>query len=260
MQDAFSSFFTFLPALILIILFFVVYLRGRRTNRKIMDAIVEQIEKTPNFIENLSLINDTYTSRTYIVKISKPRDGERAGSDPSINLLKHVKRLRVHFSMEDRHMLFSWFFLLFKKPKDFIIIEGDPQPQKNEYLNIEIVRWSDLAKYQLEKLTEDLGDDYYDVDPESEFSNRFLHKANHPNALKYMYKNNPLIKKLIYNLPGLHRLSVRRKEDYTFRLVVKITKDFDMKLIKLLVLNLCKALSDTNQAIIKNPKRLLKAK
>ncbi len=159
--------------------------------------------------------------------------------------------------MEERHMLFSWIFLLFKKAKDFVIIEGDPSPQKNEYMNIELVRSGDLGKYQLEKLNEEFTEHFYDFEPNSEFSLKFIHKTNHPQALKNLYQTDPLIKKLIFNISGLHRISIKRKEDYTFRLVIKISKDFDVKLVKHLATRLLKALSETNQTIIKNPKRFL---
>ncbi|MFW9930484.1 MAG: hypothetical protein ACFFD1_13905, partial [Candidatus Thorarchaeota archaeon] len=181
-------------------------------------------------------------------------------SEDSIpNLLNHVQRMRIHFSMEERHMLFSWIFLLFKKSKDFVVIEADPAPQKNEYMNIEIVKFADLGKYQLEKLNKEFADDYLDFEPNSEFSAKFVHKTNHPEALRYLYSKDGYLKKLIYNLPGLHRISVKRKEDYTFRLVVQITKDFDMKIVKHLTLRFLRSISTVNHAIVKQPKRFLKA-
>lgn len=248
--DSLSLLISFLPPVVLILAVVLVYLRGKSRNTRIMNRIVNEIELEDDFIESLSLTSDTVTGRTYIVKLAKPK-----GPDDALN---NIQRLRIHFSMEDRQMLFSWIFLLFKKAKDFVVLEGDPLPQKNEYMNVEVVRFGDLGKYQLEKLNEEFTEKFYDFEPNSEFSMKFIHKTNHPQALKYLYQSDPLIKKLIFNISGLHRISIKRKEDYSFRLVIQISKDFDMKLVKHLVTRNLKALSATNQTIIKNPKRFLK--
>ena len=63
----------------------------------------------------------------------------------------------------------------------------------------------------------------------------------------------------MYNLPGLHRVSIKRNEEFSVRIVVQITKKFDANLYKQLFLRLMKAVSDTNSKIKQEPKRLLKA-
>lgn len=248
--DTFSLLLSFLPPVVLILGVVLVYLRGKSRNTRIMDRIVNQIV-TEDFIDSVSAVNETVTGRSYLAKLARPKNTE----DP----LGNIQRIRIHFSMEERQMLFSWIFLLFKKGKDFVVFEGDPIPQKNEYMNIEIVRFSDLGKHQLEKLNEEFTEDYHDFEPNSEFSLKFIHKTNHPNALKYLYSRDAVIKKIIYNLPGLHRISVKRKEDYSFRLVIQITKEFDMKLVKHLTTRFLKSLNEANQAILKQPKRFLKS-
>lgn len=249
-SDSLGLILSFLPPVLLILGVVIVYLRGKSRNTRIMDRIVEQILEE-DFIDSVSVLNENVTGRTYLAKLGRPKNSD----DP----LGNVQRVRIHFSMEERQMLFSWLFLLFKKGKDFVVFEGDPVPQKNEYMNIEVVRFSDLGKHQLEKLNGEFKEDFLDFEPSSEFSQKFIHKTNHPNALKYLYAKDPNIKKIIFNLPGLHRLSVKRKEDYTFRLVIQISKDFDMKLVKHLFTRFLSSLSDTNHAIVKQPKRFLKA-
>ncbi|MHA1990054.1 MAG: hypothetical protein ACW981_03485 [Candidatus Hodarchaeales archaeon] len=249
-SDTLGLLLSFLPPVGLILAVVLVYLRGKSRNRRIMDRIVNQI-LDEDFIDSISVVNETVTGRTYLAKLVKPKSPD----DP----IGNIQRIRIHFSMEERQMLFSWLFLLFKKGKDFVVFEGDPVPQKNDYMNVEIVRFSDLGKHQLEKLNEEFTEDYHDFEPNSEFGQKFIHKTNHPNSLKYLYSKDNYVKKIVYNLPGLHRISVKRKEEYTFRLVIQITKEFDMKLVKHLTTRFLKSLNEANQAILKQPKRFLKS-
>ena len=250
---------SFLPPAILILLLVVGYFRGRGRNERIMNRTVEKLrEDMSDVIEDLTLVSGNPTGRTYTIKLAKPRRTEDAeeNNDSIASLLKSVQRARIYLSMEERQMLFSWMLLLFRKAKDFLVIEADPLPQRNEYLKAEVIEWKSVAKHQLDKFKSEFVN-YQEVESQSEFGSKFFHKSNYPNALRHLYQNDPLIRKLIYNLPGLHRLSVKSKEDYTLRVVCLLGKDSDLKMLKSLVLRYLRALSETNQVIIKQPKRFL---
>ena len=254
--DAGSLILSFVPAVFLIGALVLVYFRGKHVNAQIMKKTFIKLEEVFNdVIEDYNLSNSGPANQTYLPTLTKKIADTK--DDNINNYVRNIQRMRLHFSTEDRHMLFSWVFLLFKKSKDFAILEADSAPQKNEYLNLEVVRYKDLGKYQLEKFQKEFTD-LEDFELASEFSKTFIHKTNHPNALRYLYNDDPLIKKLMYNLPGLHRVSVKRNEDYSVRIVVQITKSFDASLCKQLFLRLMKAVSDTNIKIKQEPKRLLK--
>lgn len=248
---------SFVPAVGLILALVIVYFWGKRVNARIMKKSLIELENTfSDAIGDFNLQNSNAASQTYIPTLTKKVTDTK--EDNVNNYVRNIQRMRVHFSTEDRHMLFSAIFLLFKKAKDFAVLEADSAPQKNEYLNLEVVRWKDLGKYQLEKFQKEFSElDDYEL--ASEFSKVFIHKTNHPNALRYLYNGDPLIKKLMYNLPGLHRVSIKRNEEFSVRIVVQITKKFDANLYKQLFLRLMKAVSDTNSKIKQEPKRLLKA-
>ena len=76
--------------------------------------------------------------------------------------------------------------------------------------------------------------------------------------MKYLYQKEPDLKKLVYNLPGLYRLSLKRKEDWGFRFAVRIQKEMDYRIIRETTLRFMRGLTDLNQAIVKKPKRFLK--
>ena len=68
----------------------------------------------------------------------------------------------------------------------------------------------------------------------------------------------PDLKKLMYNLPGLYRVSLKRKEQWGFRLAVRIRKDIDYRIMRETTIRFVRGLSAVNQAIIKKPNRFLK--
>jgi len=240
---------TFLPAIVLITIVVLVYFRGKGGNKKIVEAETKKVSKA--FYNIAEDIVQSASGLTFTVQLKRP--STLTENDP----LKSIRRLRFHFSLEDRQNLVSWFILLFKKNKDYFILESDSL-NKNDHINLEIVEWTSLGKYELKKLQEEWGSEMYDYEIKSEFSAKFIHKVNHLNALKYIYQKEPDLKKLIYNLPGFYRLSLKRKEEWGFRLAVRIQKEMDYRIIREVTLRIMRGLSDLNQAIIKKPKRFLR--
>ena len=244
--------FTFLPATTLLALVVLIYYRGKRGNKKIVETETKKFAEAFSVIaEEIVQVAQSSSGFTYNVQLKKPTND----NDP----LKNIRRLRIHFSLEDRQNLISSFTLLFKrgKTKDYIIIESDVKPYKNDHLNLEIIDWSGLGKYELKKFQEEWTE-LEDFEIKSEFSAKFYHKTNHPNALKHLYQKEPDLKKLIYNLPGLYRLSLKRKEDWGFRLAIRINKEMDYRIMRETTLRFMRGLSQVNQGIIKQPKRFLK--
>ncbi|MHA2364880.1 MAG: hypothetical protein ACXAC7_13070 [Candidatus Hodarchaeales archaeon] len=239
-----------LPTVVLLTLVVLIYFRGKGGNQRIVKQRMLELEETFSpFVEDFIQVNASSSSFTYAVQLKKPSTEE----DP----IKSIRRMRIHFSLEERHMLISWFILLFKKAKDFLIIEADSAPQKNDHLNLEIVRWADLGKYELQKFQEEWAD-LDDFEHKSEFSAKYFHKTNHPNALRHIYQKEPKLKALIYNMPGLFRISLKRKEDWGFRLAIRLQKEMNFRIAREITLRFMRGLSLTNQAIIKKPKRFLK--
>ncbi|MFW9928677.1 MAG: hypothetical protein ACFFD1_04745, partial [Candidatus Thorarchaeota archaeon] len=72
MQDQLLSLLiSLLPPVVLILAVVIVYLRGRSRNYRIMNRIKSVIEDEPEFIESLSILNESITGRTYSVKVAK---------------------------------------------------------------------------------------------------------------------------------------------------------------------------------------------
>lgn len=243
-----------LPTFLLLLLVVLIYFRGKGGNTKLVKRNLLFLEEHfGTIVEEFTEVNVSASGFTYNCVLKKPK-GE---DDP----LKYVRRMRVHFSLEDRHTLISWFLLLFKKPKDYLIIEADPAPTKNDHINLEIADWADLKKWDLDKLKEEWAD-LDDFEPKSDFSAKFFHKVNHPKALKFLYGKEPDIKRFVYNLPGLFRLSVKRKEAWGYRLAMRIGKKEQknqLPLAREITLRFMRGVALTNQAIQKTPKRFLSA-
>jgi hypothetical protein len=238
------------PTILLILFVVFIYFRGKRNNAKLVQKTLQSLEDyfspiATEFIEQ----NKSASGFTYKLTLKRPTGDNE--------ILKDIKQIRIHFSLEDRHTILSFLKLLFKSPKDYFIIEGDPTT-KNNHLRIEIADVFSFSKFELEKMEKEW-EGMVDFEPKSKFSSKFYHKTNHPKALKFLYDQNPELKKYIYNLKGLFRISVKRKTEWGFRLAIIIDKKDDKQflLAREITLKMIKGLSDTNKAIIKQPKRLI---
>ena len=92
--DTFGLILSFLPPIILILSVVLVYLRGKSRNSRIMNRIANQLEEQNDFIESLTLVNDTVTGRSYMAKLAKPKNSD----DP----LSNIQRLRIHFNCKSK--------------------------------------------------------------------------------------------------------------------------------------------------------------
>ena len=243
-------FFGLLPTFVLIGGIALIWFRGKRSNEKFVRKTLLQLEEyfspiATEFIE----ANKSASGYTYRLTLKRPTEENE--------ILKDIRQIRIHFSLEDRHTVLTFLKLIFKSPKDYFIIEGDPTI-KNDHLKIEIADVFSFSKYELEKIQEEwVG--MVDFEPRSKFSSKFYHKTNKEKALQFLYNSQPDLKKYIYNLKGLYRISVKRKEEWCFRIALVIDKKDDKQFLiaREIALKMIKGLSDTNRAIIKQPKRLI---
>ena len=188
------------PTVLLLLIVGYIYFRGKGKNEKIVMKTINTLKDyfapiATEFIE----LNKSPAGFTYGLTLKKPSKDER---DP----LRFIQHMRIHFSLEDRQNFISTFKLLVKKPKDYFIIEGDPNI-RNDHLKIEIAEIKAFGRWDLEKIQEEWKD-LSDFEYQSQFSRKFYHKTNYPKALKQLYENEPELKKLMYNLKGLFRISV----------------------------------------------------
>ena len=238
------------PTALLILFVIGIYFLGKSNNSKNVKKILQNLEEYFSPIAT-EFIEENKTASGFTYKLTLKRASEE---NP---ILKDIRQLRIHFSLEDRHQILTFLKLLFKSPKDYFIIEGD-STTKNNHLKIEIADVFSFNKYELEKIEKEWVD-MVDYEPKSKFSAKFYHKTNHPRALKFLYDQQPDIKKYIYNLNGIFRVSVKRKTEWGFRVALVIDKKDDKQflLAREIALRMIKGISDTNKAIMKQPKRFL---
>ena len=74
-----------------------------------------------------------------------------------------------------------------------------------------------------------------------------------------MYENETDLKKLVYNLDGLFRISIKRKEEWSFRVALVInSKDRkQFAIAREIALRFLRGLHEMNVAISKQPKRFI---
>lgn len=246
----FQLFFGMLPTLLLILFVVLIYFRGKSSNKKFVHRTLKELEEIFSPIAT-EFIEKNASPSGYTFKLTL----KRATGDNEI--LKGIRQLRIHFSLEDRHTILTFLKLLFKKPKDYFIIEGDPVI-KNNHLKIEIADVFAFGKWDLEKIQKEWVD-FKDFEVKSTFSTKFYHKTNYPKALEYLYDQQPDLKKYIYNLKGLFRVSIKSKVEWGFRIALIIDKKDKNQFVyaKKIALDFLKGLSDTGSAIQKKPKRLI---
>ena len=239
------------PTALLLLLVGVIYFRGKGKNEKIVLKTLNSLKDylspiATEFIE----VNKSPAGFTYGITLKKPSKDE---NDP----LRFIQHMRIHFSLEDRQNFISTFKLLIKKPKDYFIIEGDPNI-RNDHLKVEIAEIKAFGRWDLEKIQKEW-EDLADFEPTSQFSLKFYHKTNYTRALKQLYDNEPDLKKLMYNLKGLFRVSVKRKEEWGFRLAFVLdTKDKQQFAIaREISLRMLRGIHEMNVAISKQPKRFI---
>jgi hypothetical protein len=242
---------TLTPTILLLFFVAFIYFRGKGKNKKIVLKTINNLQEyfspiATEFVE----VNKSNAGYTYGLTLKKPSDDEK---DP----LRYIRRLRIHFSLEDRQNFIAFFKLLIKKPKDYFIIEGD-SVIRNDHLKLEIADNSSFGRWDLEKIQEEW-EDLVDFEPQSQFTTKFFHKTNYPKALKQLYDNEPDLKKLLFNLNGLYRVSIKRKEDWGFRIALVIhTKDKkQFAIAREIALRILRGLNEINVAISKQPKRYI---
>lgn len=242
---------TLSPTIILIAIVVLIYFGGKNKNQKLVNKTLDKLNEyfspiATEFVE----VNKSAAGYTYGLTLKKP---SKAEDDP----LRYIQHMRIHFSLEDRQNFVSFFKLLIKKPKDFFIIEGDPN-NRNDHLRVEIADIKSFGRWDLEKIQEEWAD-LDDFEPQSQFSRKFFHKTNYPRALKQLYDNETDLKKLIYNLNGLFRISIKRKEDWGFRIALVIdSKDRkQFAIAREIALRFLRGVHEMNVAISKQPKRFI---
>ncbi len=239
------------PTIILIAIVGFIYFNGKNKNQKLVNKTLERLNEyfspiATEFIE----VNKSPAGYTYGLTLKKPSKEE---NDP----LRFIQHLRIHFSLEDRQNFISFFKLIIKKPKDYFIIEGDLLG-RNDHLKVEIADIKAFGRWELEKIQNEW-EDLSDFEPQSQFSQKFFHKTNYPRALKQLYDNETHLQKYIYNLKGLYRISIKRKEEWGFRIaLVMDSKDkTQFYLAREITLKILRGLHEINVAISKQPKRYL---
>lgn len=239
------------PTAIFLLIVGLIYFRGKGKNQKLVVKTLNNLNDyfSPIATEFVEL-NKTPAGYTYGLTLKKP---SKAEDDP----LRFIQHMRIHFSLEDRQNFLSSIKLLFKKPKDYFIIEGDANI-RNDHLKMEIADHNAFGKYDLEKLQKEW-DDLVDFEPMSQFSAKFIHKTNYPKVVKQLYENESDLKKLLYNLNGLFRVSVKRKEEWGFRIALVIDpKDKkQFAIAREIALRMLRGLHEMNVAISKQPKRYI---
>jgi len=239
------------PTAMLLIIVGVIYFRGKGKNEKLVLKTLNTLKDyfSPIATEFIEL-NKSTAGYTYGITLKKPSKGE---NDP----LRFIQHIRIHFSMEDRQNLISSLKLIFKKPKDYFIIEGDANI-RNDHLKLEIADISAFGRWDLEKLQKEW-DDLTDFEPHSQFNIKFYHKTNYPKALKQLYENEPDLKKFMYNLNGLFRVSIKRKEEWGLRvaLVIDPKDKQQFAIAREIALRMLRGIHEINVAISKQPKRFI---
>ena len=239
------------PTIILLLIVAYIYFRGKGKNEKLVLKTLEKLNEyfspiATEFVE----VNKSPAGFTYGLTLKK---ATKAEDDP----LRFIQHMRIHFSLEDRQNFVAFFKLLIKKPKDYFIIEGDPNI-RNDHLKVEIADISAFGRWDLEKIQGEW-EDLSDFEPQSQFSTKFFHKTNYPKVLKQLYENEPDLKKLMYNLSGLFRISIKRKEEWGFRIALVIDpKDKkQFAIAREIALRMLRGLHEMNVAISKQPKRFI---
>ena len=247
-----NLFITMSPTILLLAIVGYIYFSGKNKNQKLVNKTLDTLNEyfspiATAFVEE----NKSAAGYTYGLTLKKPTKDDE--NDP----LRFIQRMRIHFSLEDRQNFVAFFKLLIKKPKDYFIIEGDPNV-RNDHFKVEIADISSFGRWDLEKIQGEW-EDLSDYEPTSTFSQKFFHKTNYPRALKQLYENEPDLKKLMYNLSGLFRVSIKRKEDWTFRIALVINpKDKkQFAIARETALRFLRGLHNMNIAISKQPKRFI---
>lgn len=239
------------PTAIFLLIIALIYWRGKGKNEKLVIKTLNTLKDyfSPIATEFVEL-NKSTSGYTYGLTLKKPTKDER---DP----LRYIQHLRIHFSLEDRQNFTSSIKLIFKKPKDYFIIEGDSN-KRNDHLKLEIADKNAFGKYDLDKLKKEWVD-LIDFEPTSQFSAKYFHLTNYPKVMKQLYDNEPDLKKLLYNLKGLYRVSIKRKEDWGLRIALVIDpKDKkQFAIARESALRILRGLHDMNVAISQQPKRYI---
>lgn len=216
-----------IPSFAILGLMLWLYIFNRKANVKLMDKSIVKLEP---------VLLQIGLNRMVISTGSDTMDGRSYGC--KVNPESKFRNMKVHYSMEYRHLLPSWIIAkITKNPRDFLIIETELEEGIKPIFSLEII--SQNSKNQI-KANKDKLKTLAEIKMGNELlENEFLFKSSNNEAAKMFLigktvkgsKKNDFLQHLYHMRNNVMRISLDKSKKPALTILVRITDSLDYKIL-----------------------------